>query len=252
MIVSVITVTFNAEKYLLCALKSVAEQTYQGVEHIIIDGGSSDGTLSLVKSLVNHNSQLRYISGPDKGIADAMNKGLSLATGDIIAFLHSDDFYSDKDVLERVSRVFSKYPEMDWLTGGIHYVNSSGQIIRTYSVRCWSYKKLLRGNILFHPATFVRKKAIESVGGFDNSLNFSMDYDLWLKLGKRNNPYLIEGPLACFRVHSESISVKNIDAAFKEEFKVRCRHIKGSPLSKLFHWLYYWVKFLPNRQSLKM
>jgi glycosyltransferase involved in cell wall biosynthesis len=249
--ISVVTICLNAEKYLAHQLESVAGQSWPDVEQIVIDGGSTDHTLAIVRSAAQNNPRIRWSSGPDSGIGDAMNKGLALATGEIIAFLHADDFYVDDEVLDRVAGVFAAQPDTEWVTGGVHYVDGTGRILKRYPARRWSYQRLLRGNILFHPATFVRRRVLESVGGFDPSLRYTMDYDLWLRLGKRCAPCSLPEPLACFRIHSQSASVKHVDAAFKEEFQVRCRYLQGNPLQKALHLLYYCLKFLPNRMSVR-
>lgn len=245
--VSVITVCLNSGKYIVQALKSVAEQSQKDLEHIVVDGGSTDDTQIIIQSAAKYSPKLRWISAPDNGISDAMNKGLALATGDIIAFLHADDFYVDKDVLKRVADVFAESPHTEWLSGGMFFVNDAGQSLKFFSPRRWSYQRLLRGNILFHPATFVRSQALRSVGGFDNRLRYTMDYDLWLRLGTRSAPYLMNQPLACFRIHEDSTSVKHVDAAFKEEFHVRCRYLHGKRLQRILHLFYFYVKYLPNR-----
>jgi glycosyltransferase involved in cell wall biosynthesis len=249
--ISVITVCLNAEKYIEQLLNSVAEQDWADVEHIIVDGCSCDNTISIVKSYAESNSKLSWTSCPDAGISDAMNKGLSLSSGEVVAFLHSDDFYVDSEVLGRVAKIFAAQPQIEWLTGGVHYVNEIGHIIKSYPTRHWSYQRLLRGNILFHPATFIRRRVLESVGGFDTRLRYTMDYDLWLRLGRLSAPYLLNSFLASFRVHPESTSVRDVDDSFKEEFQVRCRYLQGKPLQKTLHFIYFWLKFLPNRVSMR-
>lgn len=248
---SVVTICLNAEKYLAYQLDTVAGQSWPDVEHILVDGGSTDGTLAVIESAAQKNPRLRWISEPDDGISDAMNKGLALATGDIVAFLHADDYYADREVLQRVVEVFAGEPNAQWLTGGVLHVDPAGRVLKQYPVRRWSYRRLLRGNILFHPATFVRRGAIESAGAFDTRLRYAMDYDLWLRLGERSAPLSLDLPLACFRIHPDSTSVKQVDAAFREELAVRCRYLDGKPLQKALHFLYYCLKFLPNRMSVR-
>lgn len=249
--ISVVTVCLNADAYIGKALSSVAEQSWHDVEHVVVDGGSTDGTLQILGKTALQNQQLRFSSEPDNGISDAMNKGLAQATGDLVCFLHADDFYPHKEILQQVAACFAEYPATDWLTGGIHHVDEQGRIIRSFSVRSWSYARLLRGNIIFHPATFVRRQKLLDAGGFDTELRYAMDYDLWLRLGKNFAPYLIDQPLACFRIHDGSCSVSQVDAAFSEEFVVRCRYLAGKPIQKLLHGVYFALKFIPNRWSVR-
>jgi glycosyltransferase involved in cell wall biosynthesis len=232
-------------------LETVSAQTWQDIEHILVDGGSTDGTLSIIQAAAKRNPRLQWASAPDHGISDAMNKGLARATGDIVAFLHADDFYPECDVLKHVAEIFIMHPEIEWLTGGIQHVDSTDRLIRNLPVRRWSYSRLVRGNIIFHPATFVKRRVLEEVGGFDTKLRFAMDYDLWLRLSSRTAPYLSNRPLACFRIHSGSLSVSQVNNAFREEFAVRCRHLNGKPLQKILHCIYFWLKFLPNGLSVR-
>lgn len=249
--ISVITVCLNADAYIGKALSSVAEQSWHDVEHIVVDGGSIDGTLQIIENVATQSTRLRFSSETDSGISDAMNKGLALATGDLVAFLHADDFYPHKEVLQQVAEQFIKHPTVDWLTGGIHHVDQQGNIIRSFQVRRWTYRRLLRGNIIFHPATFVRRQILLDIGGFDTGLRYAMDYDLWLKLGKLSAPHLFEQPLACFRIHSGSCSVSQVNAAFREEFAVRCRYLADRPIQKFLHTVYFALKFFPNRLSVR-
>ncbi|HBG06005.1 MAG: glycosyl transferase [Geobacteraceae bacterium GWC2_58_44] len=249
--ISVITVCYNGASYLETSLRSVLSQEYPALDHVVVDGGSTDGSLEIIKRYAALDARLRWISEPDRGISDAMNKGLSLATGEVAAFLHADDFYPDSGVLSLVAAQFAAQPELEWLTGGISYVDPAGAIVKSYSPRRWSYRRLLRGNIIFHPATFVRRRVLEEVGGFDTSLRYTMDYDLWLRLGRRSAPVLLDHPLACFRLHPGSTSVQQVDAAFREELQVRYRQLQGKPLQKALHGLYYWLKLVPNRMTVK-
>lgn len=249
--ISVITVCLDAERFLKEQLESVARQSWQDLEQIIVDGGSGDGTLDLLRAAALRDPRLTFVSGPDRGISDAMNKGMALATGDVVAFLHADDLYEDPQVLEQVAEAFSADPETQWVTGGMKHIDSGGRVLRTYRVRRFSYARLLRGNIVFHPATFVRRSALEAVGGFDASLRYTMDYDLWLRLGRRGYPTVLDRPLARFRVHPGSASTREVDAAFREELRVRLRYLKAKPLQKALHLVYFCAKYLPNRMSVR-
>jgi glycosyltransferase involved in cell wall biosynthesis len=247
---TVVSICLNAERFIAQMLSSVARQTWLDMEHIIVDGGSTDATLEIVHAHAAAHPDCIVLSGPDKGISDAMNKGLAAATGDVITFLHADDFYPRDDILQQVVEHFQRQPDFEWLTGGLSHVDSTNSIIRTFSVRRWSYRRLLRGNIIFHPATFIRREVLQEVGGYDIGLRYTMDYDLWLRLGRRSSPFLLAMPLAAFRVHPASCSFQALDAAFMEEFQVRCRYLQGKPLQQGLHWVCFWLKYLPNRLSL--
>src|SRR5512136_2730372 len=121
--ISVITVTLNAERFLAGCLASVAAQGDSLYEHIIVDGGSTDATLEIIKSYAATDSRVRWISEPDRGISDAMNKGVALATGDVITHLNADDYYPHPQVLSTVRDCFSRNPKEAWVTAGLTFVS---------------------------------------------------------------------------------------------------------------------------------
>lgn len=244
--ISVITITLNAADFLNGAIDSVAAQNHPDVEHILVDGGSTDGTLDLIRGAAARNPRQRHLSGADDGISDAMNKGLEAATGEVVAFLHADDLYADPAVLSRVISTFRQHPSCVWLTGGIRQVGRNGSLLRDLPVRQYSYRRLLRSNIIFHPATFVRREALLQVGGFSPSLRYAMDYDLWLRLAKLADPVTCNDIFACFRVHRGSLSCRCHRAAFREEWDVRRRALgRRNPLIPL-HFAWYLLKKVSN------
>lgn len=245
--ISVVTVCLNCRKYIGTALECVKKQNYSNIEHVVIDGGSSDGTIEVVKSFADSSDAFRWYSRHDAGIADAMNRGLELATGDIVGFLHADDFYPDPGALHHVAEAFAREPWRDWATGGAYFVDAAGVRIREIGVRRYSFRRLIRYNIMLHPSTFVRRPALLAVGGFDTSLRYAMDYDLWLRLGERSTPLLINRPLACFRLHLNSCSSVNADAAFDEEYRIRTAYLHRTGTELWPHKLRYMLMRPLNR-----
>jgi len=178
--ISIITVTYNSALTLLDTLKSVQSQDYQNIEHIIVDGNSQDDTIKIIKSFPHVN---KWISEKDGGLYDAMNKGLQLATGDIIGILNSDDLYAHKGVLSKVAERFINN-NIDALYGDLHYVNA----LNTDNViRVWKSGKFKRSNFIFgwmppHPTFFVKKEIYDKAGLFNVSLKRSADYELMLRI----------------------------------------------------------------------
>jgi GT2 family glycosyltransferase len=129
-------------------------------------------------------------------------------------------------------------PGAAWATGGILEIDALGGQLREIPPRRFSRRRLLRNNIILHPATFVRRDSFESVGGFDVELKYAMDYDLWLRLARLGDPIIIDQNLACFRVHAGSLSSTNRLAVLKEEYQVRSRYL-NHPLSRLMHACYH-------------
>lgn len=180
--ISVVTVSYNSAGTIADTLRSVAIQTYTDIEHLIIDGQSSDKTMQVVDAY--SHPKLLFSSEPDNGIYDAMNKGVQRATGDVIGILNSDDFYVHENVLNEVATAFSTDPTLDVVLGDVDYVNSGDleNPVRTYrasSFRTWMFRF---GFMPPHPAVFVRKAAYERVGYYKMGYKIAADFDFLLRL----------------------------------------------------------------------
>lgn len=245
--ISVITVTLNSERFLEECLASVTAQGDYLHEHIIVDGGSTDATLDIVRNHASSDSRVRWISEPDKGISDAMNKGVALATGEVITHLNSDDYYPHPQVLATVRNIFTRNQSEMWLTAGFTFVSEDGSFIRDIRVRRYSFSRLVRGNILLHPSTFIKRDLFNSVGGFNLSLVYCMDYDLFLRLGSVKPPLVVDKQLSCFRAHVGSRSVAQAEQAYAEEFRVRLEYLHSKGRSTAYYHLDYQIKRRLNR-----
>lgn len=244
---SIITICLNSEKFLEQTIRSVISQDYPNIEYIIVDGGSVDGTVDIIRQYAASDARIKWISEPDNGISDAMNKGVGMASGEFVAHLHSDEYYLGPRVLADVVAHLSKVPKVVWLTAGFHFVDRSGRFVREVKVRKYSYRRLIRGNIILHPATFVRRTTFNEVGGFDRSVKYCMDYDLWLRLGGISDPITLNKPLAAFRVHSGSCSISDANLAYAEEFRVRMNFLRKHSKWSFPYRLEYAVKKRLNR-----
>ena len=179
--ISVITVCFNSAASIAATLDSVASQTHPAIEHIVIDGGSKDSTLAIISEHGKHVSHL--VSEPDKGIYDAMNKGLLLAQGDVIGFINSDDFYASPAALANLARVFSD-PLVAACYGDLVYIDPRRQqpLVRYWRAGNFSKQKLRRGWMPPHPTLYVRRSVFNSIGPFDATLKIAADYEFILRL----------------------------------------------------------------------
>ena len=239
--VSIITVCLNARHFIDKAVGSVLSQDYPDLEYIIVDGGSTDGTFEFVMSVAEQDKRLTVYSGEDQGIADAMNRGVERSTGQLFAHLHADDSYATQTAVSTVVAELKQRSDAQWLTGGIREIDENGCRIREIRPRRFSFNRLMRNNIILHPATFIRRTAFDAVGGFDAGLRYAMDYDLWLRLAKVGHSRIVDDILTCFRVHSGSLSSANRLSALEEEYLVRQRYL-GSNGSGLFHACYQWYR----------
>lgn len=244
--ISVVTVNYNGNAHLFEALHSILSQDHKELELLVIDGGSDDGSLDTLQKVAEGDSRVQWISEPDNGIADAMNKGLAKAAGEVIAFLHSDDRYSGPQTLSTVAAEFGAHPEALWVTGGLEMMGHTGSIFRYFPPRNYSKARLVRSNILFHPSTFVRTETLRRVGGFNPQLRLAMDYDLWLRLAELAPPQVLSKPLASFRVHQGSRSIQAASAAMDEEFQIRCQHLKAQGRQVWPYHIHYRIKRLLN------
>jgi glycosyltransferase involved in cell wall biosynthesis len=224
--ISVITCTYNSARYLEQAIQSVLDQRYPKLEYWIIDGGSTDETLKIVRK---YEDRVSWISEPDRGIADAMNKGIRLSHGEIVAHLHSDDAYVN-DALWRVGRLFQQRAGVNWIIGNYLEINDAGALIRTVTLPPYRYALLKKWNMIGHPAAFIRRKVFSEVGLFPLHLRYGMDYDLWLRIGKRYEPLQLSDTLACFRVHAGGLTTKELFGSLMEGYAIRTR-LEGRGLS---------------------
>ena len=173
--ISIITVCFNSSKTIEKTFQSIKNQSYQNIEYIVVDGGSSDDTLKIIK---NYNSCIsNYISESDKGLYDAMNKGIALATGDLIGVLNSDDIFLDVFVLENIAK-FHQENDIDASIGNITQFNESGKTVRKYSSKNWTPENLKIGFMPPHPSIFFKRKLFEKYGNYHLDFISGADYEL--------------------------------------------------------------------------
>ena len=197
--VSVITPCLNPGERLVRCLDSVAAQTYDDVEHVIVDGGSTDGTVELVRSRA-----LRVMSEPDRGQTDALNKGFALATGDYLGWLNADDWLVPQ-ALERIVETFAANPDVGWVYCDCEIRREDGTAEVVRAPARLGRRSIDFGNRLTQPGVFVARWALDSVGPLDEEIHLAMDYDLWLRLLDADVPAAhISEALAVFEIHGLS------------------------------------------------
>lgn len=195
--VSIVTPSFGQAAYIEATIQSVLEQDYPRLEYFVADGGSTDGTVDLLRK---YESRLRWISQPDRGQSDAINKGFSQTSGEILAWLNSDDTYAP-GAISAVANFFAAHPEIGVVYGNADFIDAAGHRIgRCQNIEPFSRHRLLYySDFLVQPAVFFRRCVFESVGGLDPSLCWAMDYDLWLKLSTCTQFAFIPRVLANYR-----------------------------------------------------
>lgn len=209
--ISIVTPSFNQAKYIKATIDSVLSQDYPNLEYLVIDGGSTDGTIEILKS---YGKKLQWVSEKDKGQTDAINKGLRQSTGDVLAYLNSDDIYLP-GTLRRVGEYYAK-TRADWITGDCIVIDEEGREARGNWLVS-GYKRLLMGlysrttlmiadSMLPQPSTFWSRKAWDMVGEFNDKYHYVMDYDYWLRLSRYFRPHDLKVALSGFRSQPDSKS----------------------------------------------
>jgi glycosyltransferase len=227
--ISVITATFNCEATIQYCIDSVINQTHKNIEYIIIDGGSTDRTKEIIKSNISNISI--FISEKDNGIYDALNKGIVLATGDVVGFLHADDFYSDNSVLVEIAARFS-IPRVDAVYGDLYYVSKSDlKPVRKWISNQYSRSMLYWGWMPPHPTLYVRSACFKKIGLFNSNFKISADYLFILLLFSNSNfnPVYIPRLLVSMRVGGVSNnSFRNIlQKSYEDYHSLRLSNVGG-------------------------
>lgn len=225
--ISIITPTLNQGKFIKKTIDSVLEQGYPNYEYVVVDGGSTDGTIEILKS---YGSAIKWISEKDGGQADAINKGIKLSTGEIIGFINSDDFYLH-NVFVMVADFFKDNPDIYWYSGNYFIIDDREKEIQPLVVL---YKNLFRyfsnphtlrlTNYLIQPSTFWRRSVHTKIGLFDSTLRYAFDYDFWVRLMDNYPHQCTNTPFSAFRIHNESKGGVEYKYQFEEENKVLQRY----------------------------
>ena len=241
--ISVVTPSYNQGRFIERTIRSVLDQAGDfELEYVVVDGGSNDKTLDILRSF---GSRLKWKSEPDKGQSDAINKGFRQAGGDILAWLNSDDTY-EQGALAAVADEYRREP-FAWCFGNCRVIDEHDREIRslitrykTSQGRKYSLSRLLRRDFISQPAVFFAKSAWEQSGDLALDLVFSMDYDYWLRLGRKYEPRHIDRTLANFRWHGQSKNGALYRKAAWEAFQTARKHAGESErLAVVMHYFHY-------------
>lgn len=243
-VVSIVTPSFNQAHFLEETIQSVLSQNYPQIEYMIVDGGSTDGSVEIIN---HYQDRLAWwVSEPDRGQTDAINKGFARAHGEILAWINSDDTYQPGAIAEAVN-FLETYPEVGMVYGDANLVDGSGMILGKFPARQTDYRQL-RGGYVHIPqqAAFFRSDLWRRVGPLDPSFYFAMDYDLWVRLAKITTLKYLPRLWANFRLHGQGKSVASDDRCYPEMLRVHYRE-GGGRFSRLYlkaairPWIYSWM-----------
>ena len=239
--ISIITVCFNANKTIEQTIISVLSQTYQNIEYIIIDGGSVDGTIGIIKK---YSSKVdKIISEKDNGMYDALNKGIKLATGDIIGILNSDDFFSNNNILNLIVCKFNENLELDAIIGDVAFVDKTNKIIRHCSAKKWDISKFRFGNMPPHPSFYCKKYCYDKFGYYNIKFKIAGDFELLLRFFYINKIQFSHIPKTMVSMNLGGLSTSGVKSTLTinreilEAFK-----INGLKTNFLYLYLRYFKK----------
>jgi glycosyltransferase involved in cell wall biosynthesis len=228
-LVTIVTPALNAARYLEENIASVEAQSYPRLEHIVVDGGSADGTLEILQ----RNPHVHWISEPDAGQSDALNKGLGLAKGEVIGWLNADDYYLPDAVASAVRRLLA-HPTAGVVYADALLVDHAGQELSRLRSEPFDLERALDfGNVVPQPAAFIRRSVLDNVGGLDTRYHYAMDFDLWLRIAKVAPLTYVDEQWAAFRIHRQSKTGSALKAMWREERSVARAH-GGQRFSTMF------------------
>lgn len=244
--VSIVTTTFNSGQTVADTLRSVLKQTYANIEYWIIDGQSTDNTMEVVRSFEkDFGGRLHYISEKDKGIYDAMNKGILNSTGDIVGILNSDDYFTSVDIVERIVRSLEADPSLDAVYGDVHFINPDNpdKVVRYYSSSVFRPSLLRFGFMPAHPTFYARREVYEKHGVYSLDYKIASDYDMMVRLFYKHNirAKYIRRDFVTMRVGG--MSTKNVShrLLINKEDVLACRRY-GLKTNRLFICMKYLYK----------
>lgn len=230
--VTIITATYNSEANIKTCIDSVINQDYNDIEYLFIDGKSSDDTINIVKQYQQKYSYIKLTSGSDNGIYDALNKGVMLATGEIIGFVHSDDLLASSTVISEIVATL-KNESLDGVYGDLEYVRKEDttKVVRFWKSRSFNSKLLSKGWMPAHPTLFLKKEVYEKYGKFNLTYQISADYDFMLRILKDDSLKFGYLPKVITKMRiggASNGSINNIIKKTKEDYRaIRSNHIGG-------------------------
>jgi GT2 family glycosyltransferase len=223
---SVVTPSYNQGQFIRATIESVLSQRIPSLQYLVMDGGSKDGTVEILKE---YGDRLSFVSEHDEGTGDAVNKGLALCQAEIIGWLNSDDVYYPQ-TLSRVVELFELHPEVDVIYGRAHHIDEHGAIIEEYPTEEWSFEGLIRHCIISQPAAFFRRRVIEKFGPLAIAHKYCVDYEFWIRLAKKGARFLFVPELfAATRLHDQAKTCAARKKCHKDTNDILVEHLGYLP-----------------------
>ena len=242
--ISIVIPSLNKDNFIKETLESIVAQDYSNLEVIIQDGGSTDGTLQIIKKYAKkYPGLISWESGKDNGQVEAINKGMMKAKGEVLSYINADDIY-EEGALTTVGKYFANNPDTFWLAGKGNVINLEGRKIaewvttyKNFLLNLNSYTLLLIVNYLVQPSVFISRNAYKKYGPFTGTKTGVMEYDLWLKIGKVKMPKVLDKTLSSFRIYKSSISTKEFKKVLLADEQIAEKYTQN-PLILLLHHMH--------------
>lgn len=235
--ISIITATYNSATTIRSTIESLLNQSFADWQHIIVDGASKDNTLEIIEEYrKEYGDRLIILSERDKGLYDAMNKGLKLATGEIVGILNSDDFYTSNDILEKVNQAFERNPSLDAVYGDIHFVapDDLTKPVRYYSSASFKRSRMTMGFMPAHPSFYCRRELFEKYGDFDIGFRIAADFELLFRFIYVNNINIKYLPLDFVTMRTGGASTSGLKAIRQSQREHLAAYKKNGIKSNMF------------------
>ena len=222
--ITIVTPSFNQAQFLERTIRSVLDQEYPDLEYLVMDGGSTDGSVEIIRRFAERLTY--WTSGPDGGQAAAINAGWRMAHGEVLAWLNSDDVFLP-GALSAVGHAFQEHPKAVLVYGQTQLVDPDGLLLGTVGSAYRQRTLLYSHQLIPQPSSFFRRSAVEAVGLLDESLHYSMDLDLLLRLSRMARPLMLQQTLAEATIHAEAKTTRDRAIAVAETYRVRRRYVRG-------------------------
>lgn len=239
-LISIVTPSYNQGLYIEATIQSVFNQKYPNIEYIVVDGGSTDGTIEILKK---YEDRLKWISEPDNGPEDAINKGFRMAKGNFIGWLASDDIY-EPDAIQKVMEIFIKDLDVAMVYGRCQYIDRNGADIGECPTEPFNYDYLAVYNIVAQPSAFFRRSVYEEVGGISQELKQASDYDLWIRLTKNRKVTYLPEFLSSYRLHyaAKTLGFHDPCLKFEEYIFLTMKYYNWAPANRVYPCCLYRLK----------
>ncbi len=244
-LVTIVTPCLNMESYIAKTIKSVLSQDYPNLEYILVDGGSTDRTAEVICEFVAENpGRMRLIVEPDSGVAEALEKGLAAATGEMFAYINADDTYFPGAV-RTAAHWLGNHPKMAGVYGNAYWIDDSGKRIDTYPTEPFHKETLGHSCYICQPACFLRTETLRELGGFNTEYQVAFDYELWLRLAQSRELMKIDALLANSRMHRENKTLRQRAVGFEEASRALRKYHGYVP----FRWAHSYASFLLDQRD---